>query len=188
MINDWIFGQPTVILISGKAGSGKSTVADYFMERLKELKGVFAYRSLFAFSVKKAAETFFGWDRVKDTKGRKLLQDIGRIGREYDKDVWVKKMLLNVYNTSLGIPPNVIVIDDWRFPNEAEFLQKEGFRVWKVRVISRRVEENIDKNDISETSLDNYDGFDVEILNNGTKEQLRSLANLAFEIILKEAI
>ena len=190
MENDWLFGYPTVILISGKAGSGKSYVADKIMSLLDELKGIWKIRASFATNVKSAATNYFGWDGEKDDKGRQLLQNIGSIGRIYNKDLWVESTFSDIYDTTFGIPLNVIVIDDWRFPNESEYLEKR-FKVWKIRIISEKfnsLKGTPRENDISETALDNYDGFDIEIVNNSTLEELDKLVELAFQMILKEAV
>jgi len=188
MENEWVFGQPTVILISGKAGSGKGEVANKFMTLLNEIKYILKVRTSFANNVKGAAKNYFGWDGVKDVKGRKLLQNIGNTGREYDENLWVASALEDVFSSTF-LPVNVIVIDDWRFPNEAEYLKKQ-YKVWKIRIISDKfssLKGTPEANDISEISLDNYDGFDIELVNNGTLEELNKLVELAFQIILKEA-
>ncbi len=184
MTDNWMFGQPTIILISGKSGAGKTTGALFLENKLKELSGVMVIRTSFAKSVKEIAKLCFGWDGIKDLKGRKLLQNIGNAGREYDKDLWVKRVVDDI--SSFGVPPNITIIDDWRFLNEAEFLEKCGFKVYKIRIISHRLNELIDKNDISETSLDNYDGFNFEILNNKSMKEFEILLDLVYQIILKE--
>lgn len=65
-----------VILISGKAQNGKDTVAAYMREKLTEDK----HRVLithYADLLKYICRSYFGWDGVKDEKGRKMLQYVG---------------------------------------------------------------------------------------------------------------
>ncbi|MGH2331175.1 hypothetical protein [Thermoanaerobacter mathranii] len=69
--------MPLIVLISGYAGSGKDTFADFL---IKHLPG--AQKYAFAESIKKIARKYFKWDGIKDEKGRNLLIGIGAAGRE----------------------------------------------------------------------------------------------------------
>ena len=68
-----------IVLFSGKAGTGKTTASNYLLY-LAEKNG---YLLHFATMVKDIAKRYFWWDGVKDEKGRRLLQEIGRTGRNY---------------------------------------------------------------------------------------------------------
>jgi hypothetical protein len=74
-------------MVSGRAGSGKSTFSNYCIDYLKSL-GHRATLVPFAKGVKRTAKDCFGWDGKKDRKGRKLLQDIGLVGRAYNENLW----------------------------------------------------------------------------------------------------
>ena len=79
-----------IFLISGKAESGKNTVADFIANHYKSLnldRNVLVRDYAFADEVKEIA-CRLGWDRRKDSKGRELLQQIGAWGRYYNKDFW----------------------------------------------------------------------------------------------------
>ena len=65
-----------VILISGKARSGKDTLAKVLGDYLKE-QGKEVLITHYADSLKYICETVFKWDGKKDEKGRQLLIDIG---------------------------------------------------------------------------------------------------------------
>jgi energy-coupling factor transporter ATP-binding protein EcfA2 len=110
-----------IIMISGKAGTGKSTTA-------KILQGIFSARGKgavtrsFASNIKRIARDQFGWDGVKDEKGRKLLQDIGAMGRAYDPDIWPKKLIFDLKDELYFQEHDFILIDDWRFPNEGYYM------------------------------------------------------------------
>jgi ABC-type dipeptide/oligopeptide/nickel transport system ATPase component len=52
-----------------------------------------------------------------DIKPRKLLQNIGSLGRKFDQDIWVKLTLARLSNTL-----DFVFIDDLRFPNELAFI------------------------------------------------------------------
>ena len=47
----------------------------------------------------KAVAKFMGWNGEKDTKGRKLLQGIGNLGREYDNDAWIELLIKGIEDT-----------------------------------------------------------------------------------------
>ena len=83
-----------IFLISGKAESGKNTVADfianYYMKSYID-KNNFIRGVAFADEVKSIAYSL-GWDGVKDLKGRELLQQIGAWGRYYNTDFWAQKV------------------------------------------------------------------------------------------------
>ena len=77
------------ILISGKAGAGKDTVARI----LNRKYGFKDYR--YADNLKKVL-LFAGWDGKKDLRGRKLLQHVGRAFRKWDQNFWVDKLMKDI--------------------------------------------------------------------------------------------
>ena len=71
-------GNMKILLLTGRAGSGKDTFCDLAMR-----SGVNVARHAFADSLKQMAFTA-GWDGVKDEKGRLLLIDLGNYIRSYN--------------------------------------------------------------------------------------------------------
>jgi hypothetical protein len=133
------------ILVSGKAGVGKTTFSVYLEQYLPDI----TMHLPFARGVKDIASAM-GWDGCKDDKGRLLLQKIGAVGREYNPDVWVKKALV------AGVGCDYLVHDDWRFPNELNFMRNKVDHTLAIRI--EAPERELLKgsclyNDISETSL-----------------------------------
>ena len=121
------------VLLSGKAGVGKTTSAKYLKDYLETKYNLKGRIISIAGGVKQSAKECYGWDGVKDSRGRKLLQSVGRIGREYNEDVWIKKAYEEM--TSSEYPYDFIIIDDWRFPNEKNFLlSKEILHTITVRI------------------------------------------------------
>lgn len=169
------------ILISGRAGVGKTTSASILGQLLHKEYSI--HLESFATGVKNTA-AMMGWDGKKDARGRKLLQDIGRVAREYNEDVWVKQALSRASNSfSLS---DIVIVDDWRFPNEFNFLNNtKTLQVVKVRIESperEMLKGTPEYNDISETSLPDFSEcpadasiyFDYIIFNDGDLLQLEN--------------
>lgn len=168
-------------MVSGRAGEAKSTFSRYCIECLEE-KDFTAIVEPFAQGVKDTAR-FMGWNSEKDDRGRRLLQQIGNTGREYNEDIWAERVIdaiecdagCNIYD--------VVFIDDWRFPNEGNVVLKKFANVIKVRIC--RPEEHHTLNgtelydDISETSLPEVEtGFYNHIVDNiGSLDELRTMAD-----------
>jgi hypothetical protein len=186
-----VLSRPAVILISGKAGTGKDTFANILVEELQNCQ----YKAItdhFAFAVKQAALEYFGWDGNKDARGRLLLQNIGRIGRLYDPCTWAKELLSRIDRTLDLAQIDALIIPDWRFPNEKSFIEMTDlFQILTVRMIAP-TREVIDRHapeylDISETALDSSE-FDVEVFNtdNVTLDDLRKFCKEFISIYFKK--
>lgn len=171
-------GPTTVILISGKAGVGKTTLQRMLVEYLKT-EYPLVVPMAFARPLKDVA-TNLGWDGVKDERGRKLLQQLGGVLREYNKDTWVILSLDKVYEITAGTPPNFIVFDDWRFPNESAMIDSDpDYKTVKIRINAptrETLKGQREYLDSSELALDSYADFDIIIQNDTiTLEELRDL-------------
>jgi dephospho-CoA kinase len=104
------------ILLIGKAGSGKDTVADYLGQRYG------FKRYAFADKLKQIALELFP-DMFKQGKPRSLLQNIGTYFRTIDEDVWVNYVLRRIQAEA----PEHAVISDCRYANELHRCLEEGF-------------------------------------------------------------
>jgi len=172
-----------IILISGKAGVGKTTVANTFAKVLQENKKSFLVVS-FAGKVKEIARDCFGWNGKKDEKGRKLLQNIGNTGRQYDPDIWAKYV---VNNFILMESIDFFIIDDWRFSNELEYL-KEFSKVVTIQIVAPERETlkcTPEYDDISENSLpDSLAYYDFIIYNtNLSMNDLKSTVEYIYSLV-----
>jgi hypothetical protein len=181
--------KTTIVLISGKAHAGKSTAKDIIMEEIRKLPDLAGMSYSFANPLKYIAKAFLGWNGEKDNKGRKLLQDIGRVGREYDENIWCRHLLNQLDKSRAMFPENFVIVDDWRYPNEFSFFKSNPvFDVVSIRVFGRGGLEGELAEDTSETSLPNYvngtvykDYYDYVVDNSGTIEQLESNIREIFE-------
>jgi len=167
-----------ITMIGGRAGEGKSTFARFCTKSLIDDHKEGSALVPFARMVKETA-MFMGWNEEKDAKGRKLLQNIGNIGREYDMNLWADHAV--AYIQELAGTFSYIFIDDWRFPNEENVVKDCYSPVITVRL--RRADKfhtlhgTALYNDISEISLPDHDEYYDHVINNdGTLEQLEEQA------------
>lgn len=120
------------LVFYGGAGAGKSTAADYLIEKL-------GYRRMsFAQKLKDIAVDLWGPDAAKD---RGKLQALGTLLREIDEDVWVNAALKDldaareITRATRDGKEFPVVNDDCRFPNEYWRLKERGF--YFIRVLAR---------------------------------------------------
>lgn len=150
--------KTVVILLSGKAGSGKTTVADMLENKINDEPSLSILRYAFASPIKYIAKAFIGWDGEKDEKGRVLLQDLGKVGRDYDEHIWVKHFLNQMDKQSGILPFNFAIVDDWRFPNELAYLKNNPLlELVTIRMFERGSLNGKTASDVSENSLPEVD-------------------------------
>lgn len=167
--------KTVVILISGKAGAGKSTVANLLKTKMKDFPSITVFGYSFANPIKYLAKAYGNWDGNKDGAGRILLQGIGKTFRDYDQDIWVKHFINQLDKQSGMLPFNFAIIDDWRFPNELNFLRKNPLLdIVTIRVFGRKCETMTSEewSDVSENSLPEVSTEHLEVSNweEGEKE------------------
>jgi len=179
------FDGHTGIAISGKAKSGKDTLAQMLLERL----GDGWRREAFADALKvEWYDGCFSWQPTPESKEHKIeftnkmkssnvhvrqeLIDLGQKHRAEDPDYWIKRVDLQ----------SNCIITDLRFWNEFKYLKARGFLMVRVEctfeTLCGRGCPPI--NDPSECELDNrLDDFDVVVSNNAGLEVLeRSVAEI----------
>lgn len=171
---------PSLIGLSGKAGSGKDTFAK-FLEP-------FGYiRISFADPLKTVAKLIFGLTegqvtdpRAKEEEDlrwgmspRRIMQEVGKKMREIHSDVWLRQALARINDERINNDRHNFVITDVRFPNEADVIRSLGGVL--VRIERAGVASPTGASDDTETALDKYK-FDLYICNNGSLEDLRMQA------------
>ena len=114
---------------------------------------------------------------------RELLQEVGTdaMRNVIHPNIWVNGLFAD-YNAS-----SKWIISDTRFPNEIESIKKHnGLTIRINRDSFLRTGKVFDTdNHESETALDDYQGFDYVIDNNGTIEELKEVVK---DILIKEHI
>lgn len=151
------------IAISGKARSGKDTIAKMIQEKYPEYTIIHFSDKLYELMWNDQQELGF-----PITKDRNYLQFIGtEWARAKDPNIWIKCLMKKVNE----LKDNIIVADV-RFKNELEALKNDGFTLIRVnRSKSDMTEEQ--KNHLSEIDLDDYTEWDHIIDNNDTLEKLQ---------------
>lgn len=186
-----------IIGISGKIGSGKSTVA----AMLKEQLGNHWEEKMYAGKIKDIVclltncnrdlleKQEFKNQRIGDEWGdmtyREMLQKVGTeaMRDNISTNVWVNALFVDycLYVAQEGhhkLKAGGLAIPDWiitdvRFPNEADAIKERGgvlIRVARPECTVAAHQQQI-KLHPSETALDNYN-FDYTIYNDGTLEDL----------------
>lgn len=136
--------------ITGLAGAGKTYAATWF--KLRTGGEIWS----FAAEIKRIAATM-GWNGEKDARGRKLLQDLGSIGREYYRQCWVDLMPTD----------RPLIVDDVRYINEAAAIRAVGGII--VRIIRpgltpmQHSSETEQEHIIADWTLTNDEHFEREL-------------------------
>lgn len=175
-----------LVLISGKAESGKDTVAKIIESKVSN-KFAVAIPHI-ADKVKSIAKEDFGWNGIKDGKGRALLQLIGDGGRQYNPNIWINHFLEFLNNFKEN--NTLVLIPDVRYKNEViklvEWGNEKEIQVFKVRVerpnYTNKLTEEQRKNS-SETDLDNCGFWDFKVINDSTLENLDKTVDKMLEVM-----
>ena len=167
-----------VFLIAGKAGCGKDEVAKLIKSKVDNtiITGLSKYIKLFALELT-------NWDGNDNDKPREFLQTMGDKLRAIDTDYLTKRIYedIEVYKNE-GI--SNVVISDVRLVNEINYFKnKNDLELITIRVNcdnSKRCLTNQEKCHVTETELDNYNGFDY-IIENKFNEELEIQINNILE-------
>ncbi len=190
----WKEDAPKLIVISGKMGAGKDTLADMIKQRLP-----FYQTRAFATKLKKLVALMFGVPenptrhekdnlRIGEFTLAQMYQRMGDHMRSYDQDVFANA----VYNDPTF--PEFAIVTDCRLLNEATISKSKG--AFLVRIngdpagLQAQKIHSRPTNHASEIELDNF-VFDYTIENDGTLEDLyesmmRMMAHNKYMTYLRE--
>ena len=144
-----------IIGLTGTMGAGKGEVARIIANRIPG-----AVEVAFADRLKWIARHHYGWNGIKDERGRRLLQEIGTAGRQYDDWMWVRHWL---YAINAHVMAPCIIAPDVRYDNEAEAIIDRGGVIWSV-LGNHGAASGIDNHE-SERGIDNC--YVDHVINNG---------------------
>ena len=189
------------LLIAGRAGVGKTTLAKMLLEEFNKDSDTLASIVPMAKEIKRIAIEDFGWDGVKDEKGRRLLQVLGtEAGRMYNENVWVHKSI-DWFNQNcdlanrISIRPvtyTVMIVDDIRYPNEIEECKLCFDRVITVWVYGGSRIATLPANTAKHTSENSLspenDLIDTMMYNTVSIEGLRNASDILVEDVMQMLI
>ena len=165
---EFVKKNPIIILIAGKARSGKSTLSQYIKENLeKDNKKVII--SPYTKYLKHYIEEITGIKITEENKPRDMLQKISSdlIKKELGKEnFFINRQIEDIEIYSYFT--DAIIIPDVRFPNEIEIIKNKFKNVYSIGIIRENYQSDLteeQQKDITETSLDNYQQYDYLILN-----------------------
>lgn len=176
--------EPIIYILCGKARHGKDTVAimikDYY-ELNKQKALIISYADY----IKTYAKKISDWDGSDDNKPRELLQVLGTdiIRKKIDDLFFVSRICEDIKVYSFFF--DAIIISDARYPIEID-IPKNNFENVKAILVTRpNFNNNLsdkEKQHLSEISLDDYQNYDDEIINDSTLEQLKSKVITLMEV------
>jgi hypothetical protein len=160
----------TFVFISGYARSGKDTVAEMIVEELKA-NGKKAKKFAFADILKDEVCQCLGISREQldlfkneSKEGRRLLQSYGESKKYFlGKYYWVSNLLDKVAVSDC----EYVIISDYRFTYESDFVDDFGLKAAFVKVVrdSVQVDNHISENGLENVAfpnvIENNDSFDV---------------------------
>lgn len=170
---EWNRKDPLIILIAGKARSGKGTIARYLKESLEALDKKVVI-SPYTKYLKQYIEDITGEVITEDHKPREMLQKLSSelIKKELGKeDFFIQRQIedLLVYSYFM----DVVIIPDVRFPKEIEVVRKYFSNVVSIGVIRKGFISDLteeQKQDVTEIALDGYKDYDYRIINTNYKK------------------
>lgn len=199
--------------ISGKKGTGKDLLASILAKKYGFINLPFAgalkeqVRKDFGFTtehtdgslkenetgfLKVVSPSYMGGDNYYWTP-REIMIAYGQFFRQFDKNWWVKRVFDKIHEVKLfhryGEDAR-ITISDVRFINEADYIKANGGIVIRL---NRPQELNIypiPSTDISETELDTYEKFDLELPaeHNRTPEELEAFADTIMKFVEVQSV
>jgi dephospho-CoA kinase len=171
---EFINRNPKIIVLSGKAQSGKnvcaSIIKDYYNSlNLKTV--VVSYASY----LKMYAKEVLGWDGNDNSKPRDFLQQVGveLIKNKINSNMLIDRVIddIKVYSYFF----DVIVISDARFVDEISVIKNDFSDVVVIHINGMENSlTNEQRNHSTETGLDNYNDYDFIINNYGSKDELNN--------------
>ncbi len=164
-------------IIAGKARSGKDSVATIIQNHYKTKKVIKYPCTIY---LKDYIKKIYNINFTQE-KPRTLLQTLGKQIKEKYPNFFLDRMKEDINYLSKNC--DILIITGIRLKKELEFL-KENFSPLLIKV-ERNIDNNLtekQKQDITETDVDNYKNFNYIIKNNENLEKLK----INIEKILEE--
>jgi len=179
-----------LIGLTGKAGAGKDTVADYLVHTLSgtvkmamagTLKAMLTAAGLLEPNDRADKERIipgftFSWRQAAQRLGTEW-------GRTLDPEIWLKLVplkldVIRAADERIG-DDTLVVISDIRFENEADMVRQMGGAIWHIAGREADLGENVGH--VSEAGILFYPDQDELIDNRGTLEEDAQVDKLLLE-------
>lgn len=172
-----------VILLTGKARSGKNTFATCIHDQLNQYGGRTSWELALAHPLHMAVGGFFAGhssdvlgsnketELIKGVSPRMLMQELGAIVRAQDQDAFCKMLEKRITaGSDRGIRADFVVITDCRYDNEVKYF-KERYdsicvEIARPDLSSFTVREHHSENGVSQELID------AQVWNNGGLDKL----------------
>lgn len=178
------FRNPTIYIISGKAKHGKDTFSAYLKD-VYERHGKKVIITQLAKYIKYYAREMTGWDLSEETKPREFLQQLGTgvIRQKLKKDdLFIKRMIDDIEIFSYFY--DVIIISDVRLKKEIYDLKKAYPNIKIIHIVRPDFDNGLteeQKNHPTEKDLDDFNEFDIEVVNTTLEELEKSVKKIYTE-------
>lgn len=155
-----------IICFSGKQYSGKDTAAKLILDNFPDFIRIGIADAI---KIEYGKRNNLSFDEIEANKGkyRTGLIELGNEGRSIHPDFWLNKIIEQDKN---------VIVPDVRLIHEAEVFKAAGAVLIRVEAsFETRNKRGIitNTNDSTEVELDNYQGFDYILDNNGDYEELK---------------
>lgn len=173
--------NPKIYIMCGKAKHGKDTFSAYLRNVYEKNNKKVIVTQLSKY-IKYYAREMTGWDLSEESKPRELLQQLGTgVIREYLKkeDLFINRMIEDVDVFSCFY--DAIIISDVRLKKEINDLRKVFPELVCVQVFRPDFDNGLteeQKNHKTEIDLDDFEDFDVKIINTTLEKLEESAENL----------
>ena len=161
-------GKTTIYLIGGKARHGKDTFSGYLKD-IYEKNGKKVIVTQFSKYIKYYAREMTGWNLTEEDKPRGLLQELGtniireKLGME---DLFIKRMIDDIKIFSCFY--DAIIISDIRLKLEIDMVKEVYPESIAISIFRPDFDNGLSeeqKKHKTEVDLDDYDKFDLQIIN-----------------------
>ena len=158
-------------IINGSARVGKDTFVELFSDFFKDYNKVIVNNISTVGYIKAIARDSFGWDDVKDEKGRQLLSDLLDADVKYQNGPFKRTTSIISKFKMMNSTMNIINFIHSREPSEIKKYKNE---LENSRTILIRRELNDSYSNHADQNVENYI-YDFIINNNGTIKDYKKL-------------